>query len=152
MVVAFYGDPGDEDEVGYFKTLAEKEDEINLAAGSVVGIGVAGPDEARELACKSGIKFYVLYDYAKVASRDWGLLEKDNKRGDYFRPAIFIVGPDHKIAQAWTGVRPDPAEVLAKVSEITGLPKPAEEGGPKRTRKVPAARSRRRCPPRSANA
>jgi peroxiredoxin len=127
VVVVFYRGPEDEEEVEYFKALAGKEDEINLAAGSVVGIGVAGPDEARALVRESGINSYVLYDYVKAASRDWGLLEKDKKRGDYSRPAVFVVGPDHKIAHAWTEGRPDPAELLAKVSEITGLPKPAEE-------------------------
>ncbi len=127
VLVVFYKGPESEDEVGCFKAPAEKEDEINLAAGSVVGVGVAGPDEARELVRKSGIKSYMLYDYAKVASRDWGLLEKDRKRGDYSRLAAFVVGPDHKIAHAWTGGCPDPAEVLAKVSEITGFPRPDEE-------------------------
>ena len=43
VVVAFYR-PGDEEDVEYFKALAGKEDEINLAAGSVVAIGVAEPD------------------------------------------------------------------------------------------------------------
>jgi len=126
VVIAFYR-PGDEDDVEYFKALAAKEDEINLAAGSVVGIGVAEPDEAREFARATGMKSYVLYDYARAASREWGLLEKDRKRGDYARPAVFVVGPDHKVAHAWTGERPNADEILAKVSEISGLPKPAEE-------------------------
>jgi len=69
----------------------------------------------------------VLYDYAKVTSRQWGLLEKDRKQGDYARRAVFVVGPDHKIAHAWVGQRPEPDEILAKVSEISGLPKPPEE-------------------------
>jgi hypothetical protein len=73
------------------------------------------------------MKSFVLYDYARAASRDWGLLEKDKKRGDYARPAVFVVGPDHKVAHAWTGERPKPEEILAKVSEITGLPRPSEE-------------------------
>ncbi|HKH58670.1 MAG TPA: hypothetical protein VKA20_09055, partial [Rubrobacter sp.] len=42
VVVAFYR-PGDEEDVEYFKALALKEDEINLAAGSLVAIGVAEP-------------------------------------------------------------------------------------------------------------
>jgi peroxiredoxin len=126
VVVAFYR-PGDEEDVEYFKSLAAKEQEINLAAASVVAIGVAEPTEARNFAGASGLKSYVLYDYVRVTSRQWGLLEKDKKRGDYARPAVFIIGPDHKIAQAWVGARPEPEEILAKVSEISGLPKPPEE-------------------------
>lgn len=126
VAVVFYR-PDDPEDVEYFKQLAEREDEINMAAGSVVGIGVAEPHEARELVRASGIKSFVLYDYARVASRQWGLFERDKKRGDYARPAVFIVGPDHKIVHAWTEGRPDPAEVLAKVSEVSGLPKAPEE-------------------------
>jgi peroxiredoxin len=126
VVVAFYR-PGDEEDVLYFKSLAAKEEEINLASGSVVAIGVAEPTEARNFARASGLKSYVLYDYARVTSRQWGLLEKDRKRGEYARRAVFVVGPDRDIAQAWVGERPDPEEILAKVSEITGLPKPPEE-------------------------
>src|SRR5829696_8477206 len=126
VVVAFYR-PGDEEDIEYFKALAGKEEEINLASGSVVAIGVAEPAQARNFARASGLKSYVLYDYAKVASSQWGLLERDRKEGDYARPAVFVVGPDHDVAQAWVGQRPDPDEVLARVSEITGLPKPPEE-------------------------
>ncbi len=126
VVVAFYR-PGDEEDVEYFQALAAKEDEINLAAGSVVAIGVAEPTEALNFARASGLKSYVLYDYTRVTSRQWGLLEKDRRRGDYARRAVFVVGPDHKIAHAWVGERPEPGEILAKVSEITGLPKPPEE-------------------------
>jgi peroxiredoxin len=126
VVVAFYR-PGDEEDVEYFKALAGKEEEIHLASGSVVAIGVAEPAQARNFARASGLKSYVLYDYAKVASSQWGLLERDRKRGDYARPAVFVVGPDHDVAQAWVGQRPDPDEILARVSEITGLPKPPEE-------------------------
>jgi peroxiredoxin len=126
VVVAFYR-PGDEEDVEYFKALAAKEDEINLAAGSLVAIGVAEPTEALNFARASGLKSYVLYDYARVTSRQWGLWEKDRRQGDYARRAVFVVGPDHKIAHAWVGDRPEPEEILAKVSEITGLPKPPEE-------------------------
>ena len=126
VVVAFYR-PGDDEDVEYFKALATKEDEINLAAGSVVAIGVAEPTEARNFARASGLKSYVLYDYAKVTSRQWGLLEKDRKHGDYSRRAVFVVGPDRNIVHAWVGKRPEPEEILAKVSEISGLPKPPEE-------------------------
>jgi peroxiredoxin len=126
VVVAFYR-PGDEEDVEYFKALAAKEEEINLAAGSVVAIGVAEPTGARNFARASGLKSYVLYDYARVTSRQWGLFEKDRKQGDYARRAVFVVGPDHKVAHAWVGERPEPGEILAKVSEISGLPKPPEE-------------------------
>jgi peroxiredoxin len=126
VVVAFYR-PGDEEDVEYFKALAGKEEEIHLASASVVAIGVAEPDQARNFARASGLKSYVLYDYARVASTQWGLLERDKKEGDFARPAVFVVGPDHDVAQAWVGQRPDPEEILAKVSEITGLPKPPEE-------------------------
>src|SRR5215212_7490511 len=126
VVVAFYR-PGDEDDVEYFKALAGKEEEIHLASGSVVAIGVAEPAQARNFARASGLKSYVLYDYARVASRQWGLLEKNRKQGDYARRAVFIVGPDRTIAHAWVGERPEPEEILAKVSEISGLPKPPEE-------------------------
>src|SRR5919112_3470556 len=126
VVVAFYR-PGDEVDVEYFKALAAKEEEINLAAGSVVAIGIAEPTEALNFARASGLKSYVLYDYARVTSRQWGLWEKDRRQGDYARRAVFVVGPDRKIAHAWVGERPEPEEILAKVSEITGLPKPPEE-------------------------
>ena len=126
VVVAFYR-PGDEEDVEYFKALAEKEEEINLASGSVVAIGIAEPAQARNFARASGLKSYVLYDYARVTSRQWGLLEEDRKQGDYARRAVFLVGPDHNVAHAWVGERPEPEEILAKVSEITGLPKPPEE-------------------------
>ncbi len=138
VVVASYR-PGDEEDVEYFKALAAKEQEINLAAASVVGVGVAEPHEARDFARATGMKSYVLYDYVRATSREWGLLEKDKKRGDYTRPAVFVVGPDHKVAHAWTGERPKPEEILAKVSEITGLPKPPEEAAeekPKRPKKA----------------
>jgi peroxiredoxin len=126
VVVAFYR-PGDEEDVEYFKALAAKEEEINLAAGSVVAIGIAEPTEALNFARASGLESYVLYDYARVTSRQWGLWEKDRRQGDYARRAFFVVGPDHKVANAWVGERPEPAEILAKVSEISGLPKPSEE-------------------------
>src|SRR5215208_5559250 len=101
--------------------------EFNLAAGSVVAIGIAEPTEALNFARASGLESYVLYDYARVTSRQWGLWEKDRRQGDYARRAVFVVGPDRKIAHAWVGERPEPEEILAKVSEITGLPKPPEE-------------------------
>jgi peroxiredoxin len=124
VVVVFYSSGWSEEDVAYFKDLASKEDEINLAAASIVGIGRAEPQEARDFVRKTGIKSYILYDYAGVATREYGLLEKD---GEHARPATFIVDTDHKVVHAWVGERPEVGEVLAKVSEITGLPKPAEE-------------------------
>ncbi len=127
VVVVFFRGVWSEEDVAYFEALSEKEDEINHARASVVGIGAIEPDEAREFVRASGIKSYVLYDYVKVTTRQWGLLERDKEHGEYARPAVFIVGSDRKIVQAWTEERPAPEEILAKVSEITGLPKPAEE-------------------------
>ena len=129
VVVAFYR-PGNEEDVGYFEALAAKEQEINLASGSVVGIGVAEPSAAREFARESGLKSYLLYDYAKATSTQWGLLDGDRRHGYSSRPAVFIVGPDGKVAHAWTGGRPAVEELLEKVSGITGLPKKPEEEKP----------------------
>ena len=131
VIVVFYR-PNDDEDVAYFRALSGVEDEINLAAASIVGIGIAEPDEARALVRESGIKSYVLYDYVRVTSREWGLFHKTKELGEHSRPAVFIVGPDHKIAQRWTDRRPEPAELLRHVSEITGLPKPAEEPQPER--------------------
>src|ERR687893_617114 len=138
VVIASYR-TGDGEDVEYFKALAAKEEEINLAAGSLVGVGVAEPDEARDFVRATGMKSYVLYDYARAASRDWGLLQRDKKRGDYARPAVFVVGPDQKVAHAWTGERPKPEEILAKVSEISGLPKPVEEAVEKKPKRAKEA-------------
>jgi hypothetical protein len=69
----------------------------------------------------------VLYDYARVTTRQWGLSESDKEHGEYARPAVFIVGTDHKVVHAWTDGLPAVEEIQAKVTEITGLPKPPEE-------------------------
>jgi peroxiredoxin len=127
VVVVFFRGAWSEEDVAYFKSLAEKEDEINHARASVVGIGAIEPNEAQEFVRASGIKSYVLYDYVRVTTRQWGLLQKDKEHGDYARPAVFLVGSDHKVVHAWTDGRPPAEEILAKVSEITGLPKPPEE-------------------------
>ena len=129
VVVVFYR-PGNEEDVEYFKALAEKEQEINLASGSVVGIGVAEPDAAREFARATGLKSYLLYDYARVTSSQWGVLEGDRRHGYSSRPAVFVVGPDGNVANAWTAGRPSSDELLEKVSAITGLPKKPEEKKP----------------------
>ena len=129
VVVAFYR-PGNEEDVAYFGALASKEQEINLASASVVGIGVAEPEAAREFARASGLKSYLLYDYAKVTSAQWGVLEGDRRHGYSSRPAVFIVGPDGTVAHAWTAERPAPDELLEKVSAITGLPRKPEEEKP----------------------
>ncbi len=126
VIVVFYR-PNNEDDVEYFKALAAVEDEVNLAAASIVGVGIAEPDEARTLLRESGIKSYVLYDYVRVTSREWGLYEKNKELGEYSRPAVFIVGMDHDIVHAWTDERPEPSELLAKTTGITGLPKAPEE-------------------------
>lgn len=133
VVVVFFRGVWSEEDVAYFEALAAKEDEINLAATSVVGIGLVEPEEARELVRASGIKSMVLYDYVRVTTRQWGLLEKDKEHGYYARPAVFIVGTDHKVAHAWTDGRPAVDEIMAKITEITGLPKPPEEAKPQET-------------------
>jgi peroxiredoxin len=130
VVVVFFRGAWSEEDVAYFKALSEREDEINHARASVVGIGAIEPDEAREFVRASGVKSYVLYDYVRITTRQWGLLEKDREHGHYARPAVFIVDSDHKVVHAWTDGRPAAEEILAKVSEMTGLPKPPEEEKP----------------------
>src|ERR671911_1254960 len=127
VVVVFFRGTWSEEDIAYFETLSKKEDEINLSGASVVGIGAVEPDEAREFARACGIKSMVLYDYAKITTRQWGLSERDKEHGEYARPAVFIVGTDHKVVHAWTEGLPTVEEIQAKVTEITGLPKPPEE-------------------------
>jgi peroxiredoxin len=159
VVVVFFRGAWSEEDVAYFKALSEKEDEINHARASVVGIGAIEPDEAQEFVRASGIKSYVLYDYVRVTTRQWGLLEKDKEHGDYARPAVFLVGSDHKVVHAWTDGRPPAEEILAKVSEITGLPKPPEakeekedaaEGGEKPKKMTAEERERIKAERRAA--
>ena len=127
VVVAFYRGTWAEEDVEYFKALAEREDEFNRAAGSLVGIGVGSLDEARNFVEQSDISSYVLYDYTKAASREWGTLEKDKEHGEYARPAVFMVDTNREIVHAWTDERPDGDELLRKITAITGLPEPLEE-------------------------
>ena len=142
VVVAFYSGGWSEEDVAYLKDLASKEDEINLAAASVVGIGRGEPQAARDFVRETGIKSYVLYDYAGIATREYGLLEKDKEHGEYARPATFIVDSDQKVVHAWVGERPKAEEVLEKVSEITGLPRPAEEDGESAEEEKPKRRGK----------
>lgn len=128
VVVAFFRGLWSEEDVEYFKTLAAKEDDINLAIGSVVGVCISEPAAARAFVRETKLKSYVLYDYAKLATPAWGLMEKDPEHGDHARPATFLVDLDGKISAAWTDSRPSPEELLEKVSAITGLPKEPEEG------------------------
>ena len=136
VILVFYGS-GVEEDVRYFGELAAREDEINMAGGTVVGIGISEPAAAREFLKKTGLKSYVLYDYARAATRDYGLLEKSRDRGEYARPAAFVIGGDHKVAHAWVDERPDAGELLAKISGITGLPRPDEPA--EETKEKPAA-------------
>ena len=138
VVIVFYRNSGFEECVKYFKALAAKEGEINHAGASVVGIGVAEPSESREFARLTGLKSYLLYDYARVAAEEYGLLEKDKERGDSARPAAFIVGNENEVVHAWAGDRPSPDEILAKITEITGLPKAEEDEPEEKPKKAPA--------------
>src|SRR3954468_24771466 len=72
VVVVFYSGIWSEKDVAYFKDLATKEDEINMAAASVVGIGLGEPGPARDFVRETGIKSYVLYDYAGITTREYG--------------------------------------------------------------------------------
>src|SRR5919202_2916623 len=112
VVVVFYSGSWSAEDVAYFKNLAAKEDEINLAAATIVSIGMEDPTSARDFVRQTGIKSYVLYDYAGAATRDYGLLEKDQEHGEYARPATFIVGPDHKVVHAWIAQRQKAEEIL----------------------------------------
>ena len=148
VVVVFYSGGWSEEDVAYFKELATREDEINLTGTSIVGIGVVEPYEARDFVRETGINSYVLYDYAGATTRAYGLLERDKEHGEYARPATFIVDPDHKIVHTWFEERPEAEEVLAKVSEITGHPRPAGEEtevGEEREKPSPEERERRRA-------
>jgi peroxiredoxin len=149
VVVVFYSGGWSEEDVAYFMDLAAKEDEINLAGASIVGIGRGEPYQARDFVRETGIKSYVLYDYAGIATREYGLLEKSAEHGEYARPATFIVDPDHKVAHAWLGERPKAEEILAKVTELTGLPKLADEepGGEERSEGAEADRKSKKLTP-----
>lgn len=127
VIVVFYRGAWSEECVEYFKALSGKEREINVAGGTVVGIGAVEPDEAREFVRACGIGSYVLYDYIRTLTRSYGLLEKDAEHGDSARPAVFLVDSEGVVRHAWLDERPPPEDLLASVSEITGLPKEPEE-------------------------
>ncbi|MBA2442260.1 MAG: redoxin domain-containing protein [Rubrobacter sp.] len=127
VVVFFYRGLWSEECVEWVKALAAKEGEINLAGASLIGIGTVEPQESREFARQTGLQSYILYDYARVATREYGLLEQDKEHGDFARPAAFLIKTGHEVVEAWVDERPPPEELLAKVTELTGLPKAEEE-------------------------
>ncbi|WP_162924595.1 peroxiredoxin family protein [Rubrobacter indicoceani] len=129
VVVAFFGGTWSGDDVAFFEALAGKEDEINAALGSVVGVCVSEPEAAREFQKKVGLKSYVLYDYTMTATAAWGVLEESAEHGPHARSATFLVDGERRVAAAWPDARPVPDELLAAVSGITGLPKPEEPAG-----------------------
>src|SRR5215218_9296504 len=152
VVVVFFRGAWSEEDVAYFKALSEKEDEINHARASVVGIGAIEPDEAQEFVRASGIKSYVLYDYVRITTRQWGLMEKNKEHGNYARPAVFIVGSDTRCST------PGPTDVLRRrrswrrSARSPACPNPPSRKKRKRRAPQRMARNRRRCPPRSGSA
>lgn len=139
VIVFFYRGLWSEECVEWVKALAAKEGEINLAGASVMGIGAVEPQESREFARRTGLQSYLLYDYARTATHEYGLLEKDREHGDFARPAAFLIKTGGEVVEAWIDERPSPEDLLAKVTELTGLPKAEEEGEeekPKRSRKA----------------
>lgn len=126
-IVFFYRGLWSEECVEWVKALAEKEGEINLAGASIVGIGTVEPHESRKFARQTGLQSYLLYDYTRTATPEYGLMEKDKEHGDFARPAAFLINASHEIVGAWVGERPSPEELLAGVTGITGLPKAEEE-------------------------
>lgn len=145
VFVAFFRGLWSEEDVEYFTALASKEDEINAAGATIVGIGVTDPPESREFVRRTGIHSYILYDSARVAVRDYGLTNRDSDHGETARPAAFLIAKEGKIVRAWIDERPDPAELLAKVTEVTGLPKTEEEGAEAESEKKPRARRRKQA-------
>lgn len=128
VIVAFYRGAWSGECVEYFTALAEKEREINVAGATLVGIGPVEPGESRDFVRETGFKSYVLYDYLRVTTREYGLLQQDSEHGDAARPAVFLIGGDDTVLRAWVDERPAPENLLAEVSKITGLPKEPEEG------------------------
>lgn len=135
VIMVFYRGVWSEECVEYFKALAEKDREINVAGATLVGLGPAEPVEARNFVRETGFRSYVLYDYIRVTTREYGLLEKDAEHGEAARPAVFLVGRDNKVLRAWLDERPSPEELLAEVSKITGLPKEPDEEGEEKPKK-----------------
>lgn len=138
VIVAFYRGVWSGECVEYFKALAEKEREINVAGATLVGVAPVEPDASREFARATGFNSYILYDYLRAATRDYGLLHNDAEHGDFARPAVFLVGGDHTVLRAWLDDRPSPDELLAEVSRVTGLPRePEEREGEEKSAKRP---------------
>lgn len=143
VILAFYKGAWSEECVRYFEALADKEREINVAGATLAGIGVVEPDEAREFARATGFRSYILYDYLREATRNYGLLEKDAGHGDTARPAVFLVGSDYTVLRAWLDERPAPEDLLAEVSRVTGLPKEPDEEGEEESEEKPRKRPRK---------
>ena len=93
VVVVFFRGAWFEEDAEYFQDARREEDEMNLRC---LHRRYRGPRARRgaEFARESGIKSMVLYDYARVTTRQWGLSERDKEHGEYARPAVFIVGTD----------------------------------------------------------
>ena len=143
VVVAFYR-PGDEEDVEYFKALAAKRRRSTSPPARWSPSG--SPNLPRpSILPASGLKSYVLYDYARVTSRQWGLWEKDRRQGDYARRAVFVVGPDHKVAHAWVGERPEPGRSWRRSARSQASPSLRKKGMGKRAIRRKAPISRRRC-------
>ena len=145
VVVAFYR-PGDEEDVEYFKAMAAKEDEINLAAGSVVAIGVAEPYQAQNFGA-SGAEVLRATITPRLRAASGGYWRRTET--GRLRPYCCIrrrARPQNRplLGRPEAGTRGDTGEV----SEISGLPKPPEEPEEDGKRGRRAARSQRRCRPR----
>lgn len=152
VVVAFFRGIWSAEDIEFFEALAAREDDINAALGSVVGVGLSEPPEAREFQRRVGLKSYVLYDHNATVVSGWGLLEEDPEHGRHALPATFIVDGEGKVSAEWIEARPEPEELLAAVSAMTGLPKApeedeGEEGNKDSADEKPARRSRRRPAP-----
>ena len=81
VVVVFFRGAWFEEDVEYFRTLAAKEDEINLSGASIVGIGALEPDEAREFARESGTA-----SMPAPPSSSWGRTTRSSTPGPTVSP------------------------------------------------------------------
>src|ERR687886_1491330 len=146
VVVVFYSGGWSAEDVAYFKDLAAKEDEINLAEATIVGIGMEEFASACDFVRETGIKSYVLYDYAGVATRSYGLLEKDEEHGEYARPATFIVDPTTRSSRHGSGRGRRPRRFWRRSPRSPAFPSPGGTPSAVRKRRGPesAQGSRRR--------